>query len=90
MRKYFIIAGALAALAVPSAALADVTNNPSTGDAQGFCVVNHMLNGFNEDVNGIGHLRSKQTGADISSSAGNRVPANVCVDRQGEWGPIND
>ena len=89
MKKYFIIAGAIAALVVPSAALADVTNNPSTNDGQGFCVVNHMKNGFNDGFNGIGHLRSQQSGKEISSQAGNRVP-DVCTDRQGDWGPIND
>ncbi len=90
MKKYFVIAGALAALVVPSAALADVTDNKSTNDAQGWCVVNHMQNGFNSDFNGIGHLRSQQSGTEISGQAGNRVPASVCVDGQDRYGPIND
>ena len=35
MRKIFIIAAAVAALVVPTAAMADVTNNKSTNNAPG-------------------------------------------------------
>ena len=42
-------------------AFADVTDNPTTQDAQGFGVTNHMKNGFNTDngvpKNGIGWIR---------------------------------
>ena len=89
MKKYFIIASAIAALVVPSAALADVADNKSTNDAWGWCVVNHMQNGFNGD-NGIGWIRSEEGGKAISDQAGNRVPVNVCVDDQGRYGPISN
>ena len=84
------------ALAVPAAGMADVTNNKTTNDAQGYCIANHLHNGwsedssFNGDYNGIGHLRSQQSGKEISGSAGNRVPANPCIDAQGVWGPISN
>ena len=38
--EFFITAAALAALAVPSAAMADVTNNPSTNDSYGYATAN--------------------------------------------------
>ena len=41
--------------------------NPTTNDAVGFCNVNHIQN-FNGAFNGIGHLRSEQTGQEISSA----------------------
>jgi hypothetical protein len=96
MKKYFIIAGALAALAVPSAAMADVTNNATTNDAQGYCIANHLHNGWSEDnafnggYNGIGHLRSQQGGKAISGGAGNRVPVQDCITDQGKWGPVSN
>jgi hypothetical protein len=46
-------------------------------------------NPFNGTEKGIGHLRSQQTGADISANAGNRVPTSPCVTDQGVWGPIS-
>jgi len=98
-----IILGVLAATAVAAPitlsvgpASADVTNNGSTKDAQGYCIANHLHNGwsetssFNGDHNGIGWMRSEQTGKAISGSAGNRVPANPCTDAQGVWGPISN
>ena len=96
MKKYFIVAGALAALAVPSVALADVTDNKTTNDAQGYCIANHIHNGwtedspFNGDHNGIGQIRSEQTGKEISGSAGNRVPVKDCITDQGDWGPVSN
>lgn len=96
MKKYFIIAGALAALAVPSAALADVTNNKTTNDAQGYCIANHLHNGwsddnpFNKGNNGIGWIRSEQSCKAISGSAGNRVPVQDCITDQGKWGPVSN
>ena len=63
---------------------AAVGSNPSLSDTQGFGVTNHMQgdgvhnggNGYNGDANGIGAIRSAQTGAQISGAAGtNRVQA---------------
>lgn len=65
-------------------------------NAQGYCISNHIHNGwsedspFNGDYNGIGHLRSQQTGADISASAGNRVPVKDCITDQGKWGTVSN
>ena len=81
----------LVALVVPSTALADVTNNGTTNDAQGYCIANHLHNGwsadtsFNGDRDGIGWIRSEQTGKAISGSAGNRVPVKDCITDQGIW-----
>jgi uncharacterized membrane protein len=50
-------------------AFADVTNNPTTNDAHGFGIANHIAN-FNGDHNGIGWIRSEQTGAQISAGGG--------------------
>ena len=44
MKKFFITAGAIVALAVPSAAMADVTNNPSTKDCHGYATANAVVN----------------------------------------------
>ena len=96
MKKLIITGMAVAMLAIPAAASADVTSNSTTNDAQGYCIANHLHNGwsetqpFNGDHNGIGHLRSAQTGKAISDSAGKRVPANPCTDAQGVWGPISN
>ena len=62
---------------------AAVGSNPSASDTQGFGVTNHMqgdgvhsTTGYNGDANGIGAIRSTQTGAQISGAAGtNRVQA---------------
>ncbi len=81
-----------------------------TGDSNGFGVTNHMKNGpagndgptFNEisgGTHGIGHLRSEQTGAQVSANTGIRgrlANVNNIVSGQGsptdvaDWGPIND
>ena len=52
--RLIITAAALAALVVPSAAMADVTDNKTTNDAQGYCIANHLHNGWSEDnpING--------------------------------------
>jgi len=95
MKKLILAGMAVAMLAVPTIASADVTNNGTTNDAQGYCIANHLHNGWSEDTsfngdhNGIGWIRSEQTGKAISGSAGNRVPANPCSDAQGVWGPIS-
>ena len=68
---------------------ADVSNNGTTNDAYGYCIANHIAN-FNQGFNGIGHLRSAMTGQEISASAGNRAPAQDCVDTQGHYAPISN
>ena len=88
MRKLIITVAALAALAVPTAAFADVSNNGTTSDAYGYCQANHIAN-FNGDNTGVGHLRSTMSGKEISSAAGNRAPAQHCVDTQGRFAPIS-
>jgi hypothetical protein len=76
----------VAGLIGAGAASADGTavgSNPSLSDTQGFGVTNHMqgdgvhsVDGYNGDFNGIGHIRSTQTGAEVSGNAGtNRVVA---------------
>ena len=88
--KKFILAGmAVAMLAVPAVASADVSTNDTTNDAYGYCQANHIAN-FNGDHNGIGWIRSGQTGKAISGSAGNRAPAQYCVDTQGSYAPISN
>jgi|KBSMisStaDraftv2_1062788.scaffolds.fasta_scaffold242047_2 hypothetical protein len=56
---------------------AAVGSNPSASDTQGFGVTNHMqgdgvhsTTGYNGDNNGIGHIRSTQTGQEVSGNAG--------------------
>ena len=87
-------------------ASADVTDNPTTNDSNGFGVTNHMKNGpagnegptFNVDANGveqngIGWIRSTQTGDLISDRTGVKgrdANLNGIVTDQGNWGPIND
>jgi len=96
MRKLILTGMAVAMLAIPAAASADVTNNKTANDAQGYCISNHIHNGwsedapFNGDFNGIGHLRSEQSGANISANAGNRAPEQHCgAAVQGTWGPVS-
>ena len=89
MHKFFIVAAALAAFVVPTAAMADVSTNATTNDAYGYCIANHIAN-FNGDNNGIGHLRSEQSGKTISASAGNRAPAQPCIDTQGDFASISN
>ena len=89
MRKLIIAVAALAALVVPTAAMADVSTNGTVNDAYGYCQANHIAN-FNGDHNGIGWIRSGQTGAQISDAAGNRAPVQHCVDTQGNFAPISN
>jgi hypothetical protein len=88
MRKLIITVAALAALAVPTAAMADVSTNDTTNDAYGWCQANHIAN-FNTGFNGIGHLRSAMTGKEISGVAGTRAPS-LCADLQGAFAPISN
>ena len=80
--KKLIAAGLIAGgVLVPfsGVAAAGPADNPTTRDAWGFCVTNHIQN-HNGDNNGIGHLRSVSKGS-VSDIAGNRAPA-VCTEAQ--------
>ena len=99
MRKYFIVAGAIAALAVPSAAMADVTNNASTKDAHGYATANAVVNivkegemGVTFEKRGLGQFRSQETGAQVSAIGGHRGEALYpdWVTDQGAFGPISN
>jgi len=93
MRKLILGLTAAAAIASPiamtGAAHADVSTNGTTNDGYGYCIANHIAN-FNGDNNGIGHLRSEQSGKAISASTGNRAPVNPCVTTQGDYAPISN
>ena len=93
--KTFIL-GLVAATAVavpiaaaPGLAAADVSTNKTTRDAHGYGVANHIAN-FNGDHDGIGWIRSEQTGSEISGAAGVRTPTDITVDTQGEYAPISN
>ena len=90
MRKLIITVAALAALAVPTAAMADVSTNGTTRDANGYGVCHHIAN-FNDDFKGVGHLRSAQDRqGHLHSQSGVRTPTNVTVDTQGDYAPISN
>ena len=96
MKKFILGLVAATAVAVPvatalpgMASAADVSRNGTTNDAYGYCQANHIAN-FNGDFDGIGHIRSTQTGADIAREAGNRAPTQHCVDTQGSFAPISN
>jgi hypothetical protein len=91
MRKYFVVAGAIAALAVPSAALADVTNNPSTKDSYGYATANANRLVKDAGGHGIGSYRSESTGAEVSNLAvhGAELYPDWITD-QGAFGPISN
>jgi hypothetical protein len=79
MRKIIIVATSIAALAIPSIASADVTNNPSTKDAHGYATANAVVNivkegqaGVTFEKRGLGQFRSTETGAQVSSIGGQR------------------
>ena len=84
-----LVVAAGVAVAAPGIASADVSTNDTTNDAYGYCQANHIAN-FNEDFKGIGHIRSGQTGLEISSVAGNRAVGWPCVDSQGSYAPISN
>jgi hypothetical protein len=99
MRKYFIAFGALVALAVPSSALADNTNNPSTKDAHGYATANAVVNivkegeaGVTFEQRGLGQFRSQETGAQVSAIGGHRGEALYpdWITDQGYFGPISN
>jgi hypothetical protein len=66
-----------------------VSTNGTTNDAYGYCQANHIHN-FNGDHDGIGWIRSTQTGKAVSGAAGKRAPAEHCVAGQGSWEPISN
>jgi hypothetical protein len=70
------------------AASADVSTNGTDHDAYGYGIANHIAN-FNDGFNGIGHLRSAQSGAEISSVAGTKKVGDLNGVRstQGDNGP---
>ena len=77
-----LVAASAVAAAAPGLASADVSNNGTTNDAYGYCQANHIPN-FNGDHNGIGHIRSDRDRRADRGAAGNRAPAEHCVDTQG-------
>ena len=88
------IYGLLAATAVAAplalgatAAHADVSTNGTTKDAHGYCNANHIAN-FNGDHNGIGWIRSEQTGKQIAQQ--NKNLPDFCVTSQGQYAPISN
>ena len=74
---------------VAGPASADVSTNGTTNDAYGYCQANHIAN-FNGDHQGIGWIRSTQTGTEVRNSAGKRAPAQHCIDTQGQYAPISN
>jgi hypothetical protein len=104
MKKLILgLATGAAAVAVTVAgagmASADVSDNGNIKDAHGFGVTNHIHNN-NGDHNGVGWIRSEQTGAQISAQGGfdgavaadpNTV-AGQGSDNDGEslWAPISN
>jgi len=84
-----LVAASAVAVAAPGLASADVSDNGTTNDAYGYCQANHIAN-FNGDFNGIGHIRSGQTGSEIAADAGNRAPSDPCVTSQGSYAPISN
>ena len=69
------------------AASADVSTNPTTNDAFGYCVANHLAN-FNGSHHGVGWLRAHNQGT-VAETAGNRAPG-VCVSSQGAYPTISN
>ena len=99
MKKFFITAGVLVALAVPSAAMADVTNDPSTKDTHGYATANAVVNivkegqmGVTFEQRGLGQFRSQETGAQVSAIGGHRGEALYpdWITDQGAFGPISN
>ena len=78
---------AAAVLATPAIASADVSTNGTTNDAYGYCIANHIAN-FNTGFNGVGHVRSAETGKQTAAQSGNRAPS-ICVTTQGDYAPIS-
>jgi hypothetical protein len=94
MRKLIIIAASLAALAVPTAAMADVTNNPSTKDSYGYATANAtrlVKDGVYPGDHGIGLYRAFYGGEYISNLAvnGSTMYPDWITD-QDAFGPISN
>src|SRR5580765_3955322 len=99
MRKLIIVATSFAALAVPTAAMADVTNNQSTKDAHGYATANAGVNivkegqmGVTFEQRGLGQFRSQETGAQVSAIGGHRGEAVYpdWITDQGAFGTISN
>ena len=79
------------ALAAPAAA--DLTTNPTTNDAVGYCNVNHLAN-FNEDNHGIGWARSETKGAIAAANREIRTEGSalniMCTTTQGQFAPVSN
>ena len=97
--KLVLVGGALVALAVPSIASADVTNNPSTKDAHGYATANAVVNivkegemGVTFEKRGLGQFRSQETGAQVSAIGGHRGEALYpdWITDQGAFGTISN
>jgi hypothetical protein len=94
MKGFFITAGLLVALAVPSAAMADVTNNPSTKDSYGYATANAtrlVKDGVYPGDHGIGVYRAGSGGESISNLAvnGSTMYPDWVTD-QDAFGPISN
>ena len=81
-----LVGGALL-LGSVTAASADVSTNPTTNDAYGYCMTNHLKN-FNAYEHGVGHLRARTRGT-VAELAGNRAP-DICFSSQGAFPPISN
>jgi hypothetical protein len=82
---------AAAAVAGAGMASADVSTNGTVNDANGYGVANHIAN-FNGDHDGIGWIRSAQTGDQISAQSGTKKVADLNGVRssQGKFDPISN
>ena len=95
MKKLTFVLGVAAAAAIAVAASgtasADVSTNGTQNDANGYGVANHIAN-FNDGYNGIGHLRSEQTGQQISAQSGTKKVGDLNGVRstQGSFDPISN
>ena len=98
MRKLIVTGMAVAMLAVPAFASADVTSNSSTKDCHGYATANAVVNivkegamGVTFDKPGIGQFRSQQTGASVSADSGQKgcdAHLDWSTD-QGAFGTVN-
>src|SRR3954468_17575931 len=88
-----VLAGSLGVAGIVGAGMAsaDVSTNDTTNDAYGYGIANHIAN-FNGDHDGIGWIRSTQTGAEIGSVSGVKKIAdtNGVVSSQGLYAPISN
>ena len=90
MRKSITAGMAIAMLAVPAFASADVTNNPTTNDSYGYATANANRLVKDAGGHGIGTYRSASTGAEVSNLAvnGSTLYPDWITD-QNAFGPIS-